>query len=71
MGKESVSLWGAACTAGVAHASEVLLAMGVPEPQARGTLRLSMGHTTTPQHVDDLLQALPEAVERARLAGLA
>ena len=66
----SVSL-GAACTAGVAHASEVLLAMGVPEPQARGTLRLSMGHTTTPQHVDDLLQALPEAVERARLAGLA
>lgn len=66
----SVSL-GAACTAGVAHASEVLLAMGVPEPQARGTLRLSMGHTTTSDHVDELLRALPEAVERARLAGLA
>lgn len=66
----SVSL-GAACSAGVAQASEVLLAMGIPAQQARGTLRLSMGYTTTEEHIDTLLHALPQVVERARLAGLA
>jgi len=55
----------------VAQASEVLLAMGIPAQQARGTLRLSMGYTTTEEHIDTLLHALPQVVERARLAGLA
>ena len=38
---------GSACQAGVPQPSHVLLAMGVPEEQARGALRLTLGHTST------------------------
>lgn len=62
---------GSACTAGVPGASHVLLAMGIPEPIARGSLRLSLGHTSTDADVDGFLAALPGVVERARLAGMA
>lgn len=62
---------GSACTAGVSEPSHVLLAMGVPAWQARGSLRFSLGHTTTRADVDALLQALPAAVQRATAAGLA
>ncbi len=59
---------GSACQAGVPQPSHVLLAMGVPEEQARGALRLTLGHTSTPDDVDAVLAALPAAVERARRA---
>ncbi|WP_228003014.1 cysteine desulfurase family protein [Nocardia australiensis] len=62
---------GSACTAGVATPSHVLIAMGVEPWQARGSLRFSMGHTSTRADVDALLQVLPQVVERARAAGLA
>lgn len=62
---------GSACTAGVAQASHVLLAMGLPPEQARGSLRLSLGHTSTEADVDAVLQVLPGVVERARQAALA
>jgi cysteine desulfurase len=62
---------GSACTAGVARASHVLLAMGVDAQAARGSLRLSLGHTSTESDVDAALQVLPAAVERARQAALA
>jgi cysteine desulfurase len=61
---------GSACTAGVARPSHVLLAMGADEELARGTLRFSLGHTTTEADVDTLLAVLPAAVERARRAGV-
>jgi cysteine desulfurase len=61
---------GSACRAGVPQASHVLLAMGIADDEARGALRLSLGHTSTPADVDALLTALPEAVHRARQAGL-
>jgi cysteine desulfurase len=48
----------------------VLLAMGVPEDDARGALRFSLGHTSTTKDVEALVAALPDAVERARHAGL-
>ncbi len=57
---------GSACQAGVPQASHVLVAMGVPEPVLRGSLRLSMGHTTTAADVDAVLAALPVVVDRAR-----
>ena len=38
---------GSACTAGVAQPSHVLLAMGADEAPARGSLRFSLGHTST------------------------
>ena len=62
---------GSACSAGVARASHVLLAMGVDADTARGSLRLSLGHTSSGEDVDAALQVLPAAVERARQAALA
>ena len=61
---------GSACQAGVARASHVLLAMGLDEADARGALRITIGHSTTDADVDALLAALPGAVERATRAGL-
>ncbi|WP_392542723.1 cysteine desulfurase family protein [Oryzobacter telluris] len=60
---------GSACQAGVPQPSHVLLAMGYPEAEARGALRLSLGHTSTDADVDAVLAALPGVVERARRAG--
>ncbi len=62
---------GSACTAGVPRPSHVLLAMGLSETEARGAQRFSLGHTTTAADVDTLLNALPEAYERAKKAGMA
>jgi len=62
---------GSACQAGVPEASHVLLAMGVPEATARGALRFTLGPETTADEIDALLAVLPDAVERARAAGLA
>ena len=62
---------GSACTAGVAQPSHVLTAMGADPAAARGSLRLSLGHTSTDSDVDAVLDVLPAAVERARQAALA
>ncbi|HEX8970580.1 cysteine desulfurase family protein [Oryzihumus sp.] len=62
---------GSACQAGVPQPSHVLLAMGVSEQDARGALRLTLGHTSTEADVQAFLDALPAAVERARRAQVA
>jgi cysteine desulfurase len=59
---------GSACQAGVPQPSHVLLAMGVPETDARGALRVTLGHTSTQADVDAFIDALPAAIERARRA---
>ncbi|MBD9730786.1 cysteine desulfurase [Streptomyces sp. H28] len=61
---------GSACTAGVAQPSHVLLATGTDPDLARGTLRFSLGHTSTAADVEALAKAIGPAVERARAAGL-
>ncbi|MGA5005174.1 MULTISPECIES: cysteine desulfurase family protein [Streptomyces] len=61
---------GSACTAGVAQPSHVLLATGTPPDLARGTLRFSLGHTSTRADVEAVAKAIGPAVERARNAGL-
>jgi cysteine desulfurase len=61
---------GSACSAGVAQPSHVLLAMGASEVQARGSLRFSLGHTSTQADVDAVIEAIGPAVERARRAGI-
>ncbi|MBT2390008.1 cysteine desulfurase family protein [Streptomyces maoxianensis] len=61
---------GSACTAGVAQPSHVLLAAGSDPDLARGTLRFSLGHTSTKADVDAVAEAIGPAVERARTAGL-
>ncbi|MBO0867393.1 MAG: cysteine desulfurase [Micromonosporaceae bacterium] len=60
---------GSACSAGVAQPSHVLLAMGADEAEARSSLRLTLGHTSTSADIDALIAALPGAVGRARRAG--
>lgn len=60
---------GSACTAGVARPSHVLMAMGSREEVARGSLRLSLGHTSTAADVDAVVAAIGPVVARARRAG--
>jgi len=60
---------GSACSAGVARPSHVLLAMGHDEARARGSLRFTLGHTSTADDVDALIDAIGPVVERARAAG--
>jgi cysteine desulfurase len=59
---------GAACSSGSLEPSPVLLAMGIPETVAHGTLRFSLSRETTDAEID---AAIPIVVEAARrLAGL-
>ncbi|MDQ1657252.1 MAG: cysteine desulfurase [Cryptosporangiaceae bacterium] len=60
---------GSACSAGVAQPSHVLVAMGADSERARGSLRFSLGHTSTLADVDALAEAIGPVVERARRAG--
>ncbi|KEI43057.1 cysteine desulfurase family protein [Saccharopolyspora rectivirgula] len=62
---------GSACTAGVSQPSHVLLAMGASPEAARGSLRFSLGHTSTAADVQALIEAIGPVVQRARNAGLA
>ncbi|MBB5805489.1 cysteine desulfurase [Saccharothrix ecbatanensis] len=62
---------GSACTAGVAQPSHVLLAMGVDPVLARGSLRFTLGHTSTAAEVRRLAEVIGPVVERARTAGIA
>lgn len=61
---------GSACNAGVPQPSHVLLAMGSSQDDARSTLRFTLGYTSTKADVDELIAALPSALERARKAGM-
>ncbi len=61
---------GSACQAGVPQPSHVLLAMGVPEHEARGALRFSLGWASTTDDVSALAEAIGPVVDRARRAGL-
>jgi cysteine desulfurase len=60
---------GSACTAGVAQPSHVLLAMGADGGRARGSLRFSLGRSSTMADVDALGAVIGEVVDRARRAG--
>ena len=57
---------GSACASGALDPSHVLLAMGVPPVLAKGSLRFSMGRTSTAADVDAVLRVLPDIVGRAR-----
>jgi cysteine desulfurase len=57
---------GSACTSGSLDPSHVLLAIGLPHEIAHGSLRLTLGSSTTEQDIDYVLQVLPGIVERLR-----
>ncbi len=54
------------CSSGAQDPSHVLAAMGVGREFAAGSLRLSLGHTSTGADVDAALEAVPAAVARLR-----
>lgn len=60
---------GSACTAGIPQPSHVLLNMGISEDVAIGSLRFSLGRTSSEKDIETLAKILPETVERARRAG--
>ena len=60
---------GAACHSGSIEPSATLLAMGRTPAQARGSLRFSVGPSTTAAEIDTALALLPALVARVRAAG--
>ncbi len=59
---------GSACQAGVQRTSHVLAAMGVPEAEARGAVRFSLGWTSTAADVEAVTQVIGQVVALARAA---
>lgn len=57
---------GSACTSGDIEPSHVLTAMGYSASEARGSLRLTLGHSTDEADIITTLRRLPEIVERLR-----
>ena len=57
---------GSACTTGAVEPSHVLVATGMPDDLARGSLRFTLGRGNTDADVDRLLEVLPPIVERLR-----
>lgn len=55
-----------ACSTGDTSPSHVLIAMGIPEKLARGTLRLTIGYQNTREEIDYTVQCIKEAVEKLR-----
>jgi cysteine desulfurase len=60
---------GSACTTGSTEVSHVLTAMGYPEEEARGALRLSLGRTTTDDEIDTAGEVVPRVIASMRLGG--
>jgi cysteine desulfurase len=59
---------GSACVTGSTEVSHVLTAMGYPNDEAKGALRLSLGRTTTAEEVADAGRLIAEVVETQRAA---
>jgi len=57
--------FGSACSSGAPGPSHVLLAMGLSEEEARGTLRISMGHDTTREDIHMAVEILRRTLQVA------
>ena len=55
---------GSACTTGSTEPSHVLTAMGYTPREARGTLRVSLGRTTTDAEIDRAAELIPRTLAR-------
>ena len=58
---------GSACTTGSTEVSHVLSAMGYPEDEARGALRLSLGRTTSDEEVATAVEVVPRVLASMRV----
>ena len=57
---------GSACTSGSLEPSHVLLAIGLPHEIAHGSLRLTLGSSTTEEDINYVLEVLPPIVQKLR-----
>lgn len=57
---------GSACSSGSLEPSHVLLALGLPEELAHGSIRFSFGKHNTVEEVDYAVQTIKDAVQRLR-----
>ena len=57
---------GSACASGAVDPSHVLLAMGLSRAQAAGSVRFSLGHSTTSEDIDYTLDVLARVIESLR-----
>jgi cysteine desulfurase len=62
---------GSACTTGSTDVSHVLTAMGYPEDEARGSLRLSLGRTTTDEEIETACEVVPRVLGSMRVGQMA
>lgn len=57
---------GSACTAGSLNPSHVLMALGMPEDVAHGSIRFTLGKDTTREEIDFVIEKLTEIVDKLR-----
>jgi cysteine desulfurase len=62
---------GSACTTGSPEPSHVLAAMGYPDEESRGALRMSLGRTTTAAEIEVAAVAIPRSLAMLRLGAQA
>jgi cysteine desulfurase len=62
---------GSACTTGSTDPSHVLTALGYPDDEARGSLRITLGRTTSDADVEHAARIIPDVIERMRSASTA
>lgn len=60
---------GSACKTGNPEPSEVMNAIGLSRTWGLGSLRVTLGKDTLPEHVESFITALPALVEKARVLG--
>ena len=58
---------GSACSSDELQASHVLLAMGIPEEFAHGTIRFSLGKYNTKEEIDYTIEAVTEVIGKLRM----
>lgn len=64
--KEVFASAASACASGAMEPSHVLAAMGIERRWSKGSLRMSLGHTTTDADVDHAIRAVVDAVQHLR-----
>lgn len=57
---------GSACTAGSVDPSHVLMALGLPEEVANGSIRFTLGAETTREEIDTTIEKVAEIVQKLR-----
>lgn len=57
---------GSACASGSLDPSHVLMATGIPQEQAHGSIRMSMGRDTTEEEIDYVAERLTKVIKRVR-----